>query len=404
MFRNYLTVAVRNLLRHKSYSLINIAGLAIGMACCILILLFVQDELSYDRYHENAEQIHRLVSEIQVPGKIINATPTPAPMGPTLVNDYPEVIGAVRFCRDPRQSPLIRYGDKHFYEDRFFFADSTVFDVFTFPMTKGNPQTALKEPHSIVITEEMARKYFGDEDPMGKVLGVELGKMPTDFTVTGILRPIPYNSHFRFDCLVPIVNVDALWGNTLNNWGNFSVYTYLLLPIDYPLDELEKQLPSFVNRHMPDEQMNMVFHLQPLPGIHLHSHLEYEIEPNSDVAYIYVFSAIALFILLIACINFMNLATARSSRRAKEVGIRKAVGAHRFQLIRQFLGESVFLSLIALVLAVALVELFLPAFNVLAGKKFVMDYNGNFPVLLGLLGIGLFVAFVSGSYPAFFLS
>ncbi len=404
MFRNYITVAVRNLLRHKAYSLINISGLAIGMACCILILLYVQDELSYDRYHENAGRIYRLALEAQIPGKVLKAPVTPGPMGPAFANDYPEVISAVRFYRDPWHNPLVSHGDKRFYQERFFFADSNVFDMFTFPLIRGNPKTALREPNSIVITEEMAEKYFGNEDPMGKVLAVELRHMLADFRVTGILRRIPHNSHFRFDCLAPIANVSDLWRDIFDNWGNYLVCTYLLLRKDPRPALLEEQFPSFMNTHMKDEQMSITLHLQPLTRIHLHSHLEYEIEPNSDIAYIYVFSAIAFFILVIACINFINLSTARSTNRAKEVGMRKAVGAHRLQLIRQFLGESVFLSLIALMLAIALVELALPALNALAGKELAMGYGGNLPVLLGLVGIALFVGIVSGTYPAFFLS
>ena len=406
MFKNYLKIAVRNLLRHKAYSLINILGLAVGMACCILIMLYVQDELSYDRYHEKADRIYRVVEEGQVAGKTSNAVVTPAPMGPALVNDYPEVINVVRFFSMMDEKLLITHEDRRFQEERFLYADGSAFEVFTFPLLKGNPRTALKAPYTVVLTEEMAAKYFGGEDPLDQTLTID-GK---DYKVTGVLENIPSNSHFHFDFLASFTTLkeEDTQGHQLGSWMNHSFYTYLLLAERASPTELEQQLPAFMNRHMGEQLrragVSFTPHLQPLTRIHLHSHLEYELEPNSDIRYTYIFSAIAFFILLIACINFVNLSTARSAHRAKEAGMRKVIGAHRLQLIKQFLGESALLSFISLLLAMAFVELVLPAFNSLSGKELTLAYDDQMVVLAGLVGIALLVGVISGTYPAFFLS
>lgn len=416
MFKNYLKVALRNLKRYKVYSLINIAGLAIGMACFLLIFLFVQDELSYDRYHNNSKWIYRITAEAYVAEKAIHAASTPAPLGPTLINEFPEVLKAARILNSSSER-LVSFGQKKFYESRFFFADPSVFDVFTYPFKKGDPKTALNEPYSVVITEETAEKYFGNEDPVGKVINVN---NRADYRITGVLKDIPRNSHFNLDFLASFITLAETNKRLSEDWGNLSYFTYCLLRQDCLPAELEKKLPLIVKKYVgkyfesfkgmlsdkiiEEWKSAFKFHLQPLTKIHLHSRLFYEIEANSDVSYVYIFSIIAFFILVIACINFMNLSTARSSSRAKEVSMRKVVGAQRAQLIRQFLAESFFLTFISLLFAIGIVEVFLPAFNRISGKEMSLSYSGNWMVLVGLVGTTILVAVLSGSYPAFLLS
>ncbi len=396
MLRNFIKIAYRNLLMYRGYSFINISGLALGVACFILIILFIQDEWSYDRYHKNANRVYRIESIDTLDLKAVGNARMQAPIAPALMKDFPEVLATVRLW--PKRNVLINTGDKKFYEDRLFYADPSIFDIFTFPLIKGDPQVALATPNSIVITETVAEKYFGDEDPIGKVVTID-NKM--EYHVTGVLNDIHRNSHFRFEFLIPFSNAVHLFGNAVNEWNRVSAfYIYLLLQPNYSPIALEKKLSDFNKRYMAQKQ---AFYLKPLTSIHLHSHLPSELEPNSDIRYIYIFSAVALLILLIACINFMNLATAQSTRRAKEVGMRKVVGAYRWQLIGQLLSEAILLSFIALLLAVLLVELFLPTFNDMVDKNLTVDYS-NILVLLGFGGVALFVGMLAGSYPAFFLS
>jgi len=399
MFRNYLKIAFRNLLRRKLYSLINVLGLALGMACCLLIILFIQDELSYDRFHEKAEQIYR-VAKIEKRNEGVVNYPLVFPVvAPKLQQDFPEVLNAVRF--DPQLSVLVSRENKQFLEQRFFYADSSVFDVFTFPLIKGDPKIALKEPYTLILTEEMAEKYFGSEDPLGQTLSIDNRH---DYKITGVLKNIPHNSHMKFDFLASMATEEAENPRYGKLWA-WSCYTYLLLPRDYSPSELEKKFPDFILRNRNEQAAKAwTFYLQPLTKIHLHSNLGYEIEPNSDIKHIYIFSGIGFFILLIACINFMNLATARSSNRAKEVGVRKVLGADRSQLAKQFLGESLVFSFIALPLAVAVVEIVLPAFNALTNKAVTLSSLSHQAASLGLIGVVLLVGIISGSYPAFFLS
>ncbi|MCI0693964.1 ABC transporter permease [candidate division KSB1 bacterium] len=396
MLRNYIKIAYRNFRLHKGYAFINVSGLTLGTACFILIILFIQDEWSYDRYHKNANRIYRIESIDPLDPKAVASTRLQAPMAPALVKDFPEVVSAVRLW--PKRNVLLNRGNKKFYEDRLLYVDPSIFDVFTFPLSKGDPKVALETPNSIVITETMAKKYFGNEDPMGQMLTVDNARV---YQVTGVSKDIPRNSHFRFDFLIPFSNVVHVFGNAVNEWNLVSAFcVYLLLQPNYSPTALAKKLPDFNKRYMAQKQ---AFYLKPLTSIHLHSHLPSELEPNSDIRYIYIFSAVALLILFIACINFTNLATARSARRAMEVGMRKVVGAYRWQLIGQFLSEAILLSFIALLLAVLLVELFLPAFNDLVDKNLSVDYS-NIAVLLGLGGGALLVGLLAGSYPAFFLS
>lgn len=399
MFKNYLKIAFRNLLRHKLYSLINVLGLALGMACCLLIILFIQDELSYDRFHEKAGQIYR-VAKIEKRNEGVVNYPLVFPVvAPKLQEDFPEVLNAVRF--EPRLSVLVNRENKQFLEQRFFYADSNVFDVFTFPLIKGDPKIALKEPYTLVLSEETAEKYFGSQDPLGQTLTID---NKHDYKITGVLKNIPHNSHMKFDFLASMATEEAENPRYGKLWA-WSCYTYLLLPKDYPPAELEKKFPDFILRNRNEQAAKAwTFYLQPLTRIHLHSNLSYELEPNSDITSIYIFSGIGFFILLIACINFMNLATARSSNRAKEVGVRKVLGAERSQLAEQFLGESLVLSFIALPLAVALVEIALPAFNALTNKAVTLNSLSHQAASFGLIGIVVLVGIISGSYPAFFLS
>lgn len=408
MLRNYLTTALRNLLRHKGYSAINVLGLAIGIACCILIILYVQDELSYDRYHERHDRIYRLAESATIAGRPIEAAVTPPPWAPVLVEEYPEIERITRI-KPPGSRWLIRYKEHRFYERYFIFADSSVFDIFTIPLVQGNAKTVLAEPHAVVLSESMVDKYFGDENPIGKVIaGDDLYK----FTVKGIMRDMPGNSHLHFDFLASYASLapNNLYNEpaTMQTQGfNHDLYTYLLLREGAAPEDLESKFPAFLDKHLGDqlEGTGIVARpfLQPLTDIHLGSNMEGEFGPNSDIRYVYIFSSLAVFILLIACVNFMNLSTARSARRAQEVGIRKVLGAQRPQLIRQFTGESILLSVIALGAALALVHLLLPQFSLLSGKALQMDY-GSVWLVPTLVGIALLTGIAAGGYPAFILS
>ena len=407
MFKNYLKVALRTLKRYKAYSFINIAGLAIGLACCLLILLYVQYEHSFDRYHENADQIYRVVEELDFFGNKSHMAITPAPFAPAMKNELPEVRDAVRFMKGnfSEGKVLVTYGADNYYEDKWYFADHSVFEVFTFPLIKGDPKSALKEPFTVVISEEKARKYFGDKDPVGKTLTLNDRYSQLNFTVRGVLREIPKNSHFRFDFIASFATMEERFPEWVQNWFNHMYYTYLLLDENSGPEALERKFPDFITKHAGKQAgAALKPHLQPLTSIHLHSHLDMEIEANNDALYVYIFAAVALFILMIACINFMNLATARSAYRTREIGIRKIVGARRYQLVRQFLGESVLFSSIALPLAVVMMELLLPAFCAFTDRELGFDYLNNWPVLFILIGIALVVGMVSGIYPALFLS
>lgn len=412
MYKNYFKIAFRNLIRFKAYSLINIFGLAIGLAACILILLFVKDELSYDKFNKNADRIYRVHSVGKLLGNELNMAVSPAPLGATMVSDFPEVIQAVRLSYNANM--LIRYEDNVFNETGFFWADSTIFEIFTMPFIQGNPKTALDEPHTLVLTETTAKKYFGSEDPIDKIMNMEDG---TPYTVRGVIKDCPANSHFHYSMFASL----SSWGGGERNtfWVSNNFYTYILLKKGAPASELKNKLPDFAAKYAgPQIQQllgityeeakergyNYEFVMQPLLNIHLNSHLDYEIEPNSDIIYVYIFSIIAAFILLIACINFMNLTTARSSTRSKEVGIRKVLGSNKMKLVKQFLTESVLLTFFAVFIAVVLVEIFLPAFSSLAGKNLHTDYFNNLLAIPALIITVLVVGFLAGSYPAFFLS
>jgi len=394
-------VAFRNIKRHKGYSFINISGLAIGMACCIMILLWVQDELSYDNYHKDADHIFRVIVDIQTKTGNWVFAPASAPLAPALKKDFPQVEKAVRFWES--SDLLIKYGErKKFYEGDLFYVDPEVFEVFTIPFIKGNPKTALSRPSTFVITEEIAQKYFGNEDPLGKSL--TLGNQ--DYEITGVVKNIPKNSHFKFNFLTSLKQFETL--QFMNDWFSTDFYSYIKTKSHVDKKAFEGKIQHFADRYVGDELKKLgagfTYFLQPIKNIHLHSHLRYELEAPGNVAYIYIFSAIALFVLFIACFNFINLTTARSANRAREVGIRKVVGAYKTKLMKQFLSESVFMSVLALILAIMIISTVLPWFNELSGKELSLITLMNTEALLILIGTALFAGIVAGCYPAFFLS
>lgn len=409
MIKNYLKIAFRNFSRNKGYVFINVFGLAAGITCFVLITLYVQDELAYDQYHENADRIYRVV---EVVSDAEESSSQPFPAGPTLREDFPHLVSSsVRFFNLQAPSLAISYEpsngeQRSFNERRFFFTDSTVFDVFSFDLLRGDENTALDRPGTVVLTRNAAQRYFGSEDPIGKTLMFE-GQHPLE--VTGLLAEPPRTSHFTFDFLASFSTlrstVYAQNPQTLENWYWNPVWTYVQLKEDVSPETLEAQFPDFVQKYFPEQlkdQMHM--YLQPLTDIHLYSNLDFEIAANSDITYVYIFSVIAIFVLLIACINFMSLATARSATRAKEVGLRKVSGAVRGQLIRQFLTESTLLSLVALILAVPLIDMLLPVLNNMSGKTITLNLAENWS-LVGLLGlVTLGVGLISGLYPALYLS
>jgi len=407
MFRNYLKIALRHVRKHKAYSFINITGLAVGMACCLLISLFVRDELVFDRYHQKADRIFRLVDGFDVEGdKDQFFALSSAPFAPAMKREFPQVEDAVRFF--PRRGAMVTYGEKKSYENNVFFADASVFGIFTHPLVKGDPATALAEPNTLVVSERIASKYFGREDPLNKTLRIN----DRDHLVTGVMANWPRQSHFSADMLGSLKTFEQVPGmreRFFENWVRHEFYTYLLLKDAAAAADVEAQLPAFIEKHASASVKEVAgaklsSRLQPLTSIHLRSHLQLELAANGDIRYVTVFSIIAAFILLIACVNFMNLATARSAARLKEVGLRKVVGASRAQLVRQFLGESFLFTAFALALAVLVVVIALPAFNGLAGKSLSPRDLLNAGTAGSLLALLLVVGFLSGSYPALFIS
>ncbi|MFC1565153.1 ABC transporter permease [candidate division KSB1 bacterium] len=402
MFNNYIKITFRNLRKNKIFSLINIAGLAVGMACCILIMAYINFELSYDKFNENADDIYRVAVRGQISGRFLEIATLAAPQGPNMVKDFPEVISAVRFRETGKK--LIRYEDNVVYETGILYADSSVFNVFSFELVQGDPCSALKNSYTMVISEEAAVKYFGNTDPVGKILEMD----DEEFTITGVMKKPPKNSHLQFDILVSFETLYKANPTQMNAWFNFNYVTYILLQEGYDPADLEAKMDDFLNNYigfvMKAAKMDIHNFLQPLTSIHLHSDLLAEISQNSDIKYIYTFSAVGLLILIIACINFMNLSSARSAKRAKEVGMRKVLGAERGKLFNQFIGESMFLACISLVTAVILSELALPFFNSIAGLDLEINYLQDRNLLAGVLGITLIAGLLAGIYPALVLS
>lgn len=402
MIKNYLKLALRNMRKHKSYAFINVFGLSIGITCCILILAYIGYEFSFDGYHEHADNIYRIVTQRVSSGNTQETAVAPAPVGPTLVSDYPEVIAATRFM--PTVKRIFIYQDKTFFQEGVIYVDEHVFTVFSFDMLEGDPATALEVPFTMVITETTAKKYFGDESPVGKTMNWD---NKFDYLITGVVKDPPPNSHFTFTVLASFSTL-IKYDERLGTWRGVNAQTYFVLQDNTDLNEFEPKITAFNDKYLTplykDAGMEIKIGMQPLKRIHLYSNLEYELGVNSDIKVIMVFSAIAIVILLLACINFMNLATARSSGRAREVGLRKVLGAERRKLIFQFLGESFVYTIVSLLLAVFLAQVFLPYFRILTGRELGLNFLQTPFLYLGLLGIVLFVGFIAGGYPAFFLS
>jgi putative ABC transport system permease protein len=398
MFRNYLKIAWRNLSRHKANSIINISGLAIGMAAGILTLLWVQNELSYDKFNKNAGQIFRITLDASG----FKAAVNPAGMPAGLKAQMPVIKNTVRLSG--AVTTLFEVNNQKFLEKRVFYADPSFMDVFSYQLAKGDRNTALKRVDGVLITQDMARKYFGSQDPIGKVLRKDNWE---NVIVTGVLANAPSNSHLQFDFILPMVSLARTDGDLKNNvWDNFNYYSYLQLdnsfvPTASALAGLEQQVDKIY--HKVEPKIKVIFHLQSLTSIHLEPALQVDLPGHGNSAYVSIFFIVAVLILLVACINFMNLTTARSARRAKEIGLRKVSGAIRGQLIFQFIAESVFISFFALMLALVVVLMSLPAFKGLAGKTLYIDFS-DFRLWLTLLGIALVTGLLSGSYPALFLS
>jgi putative ABC transport system permease protein len=413
MIRNFFTVALRNLRKHKIFSFINLFGLTVGITCCLLILTYILHETSYDRYNHNADRTWRVTRSFNNKDGIVSLRlgAVAPPFGPLLRNDFPDIQKMTRLL-EVGNVPL-RYDDKIFNESNLLYADTNFFDIFDVSLLEGNPKTALTDPNSILLTPEVARRYFGDSDPINKVVRMS-NQIP--FKVTGVYKPFPTAAHFHPTILMSFatLNDSSIYGEKqlATDWGNNSFFTYILLPEHYPVQSMVARFPAFLDRHMPansalpglkPHQGTKLF-LQPLTGIHLHSQLDSELEENGDAGRVTVFGTIALFILLIACINYMNLSTARSSLRAKEIGIRKVSGALRREIIVQFLSESILLSYIALLLAVILTWVTLHGLNQITDLSLSIQTLLQPAILIPLLFTPLLVGILSGLYPALFLS
>jgi len=412
MLESYLTIALRNLKRNKMMSFINISGLAIGIATCLLILLFVQYEWSFDRYHEKADRIVRVVFKGMVQGEKLNEANVMPPVAEALKEEFPEVEAATRLRIAGK--PTIVYGEETYKSHEAAFVDANFLSVFTFPLVKGDAATALVEPNSIVISEAVAEKFFAGENPLGKTLDFKNGDQP--HKVTGVMQQMPKNTHFQFDIFIAM---SGLAEARQPSWMTSEFYTYLVLPEGYDYHELEAKLPTVFDKYAGPQMKQAMgmgieefraagndlgLFLQPLTDIHLYSDFAFDLSPHGDIRNLYLFGAIALFMLFIACINFMNISTAGASKRAKEVGVRKVMGSNKGDLIWQFLLESVLLALFSLGLAVILVVLALPLFNQIAENQLSLHTLPLLWLVPGLLVFGLLVGTLAGSYPAFVLS
>jgi putative ABC transport system permease protein len=411
MFYNYLKIAYRNLLRYKFISMINIAGLAIGFTCCLLIVAYIINELNYDRFNPKASQIYRVARSFHSDKGVVSLklSSVAPPFGPLLQNDFPDIKKMTRLLGMGNVS--MKYEDKIFNERGVYAADENFLEFFPAKVLKGDSRTALRDPGTIMLSDELAKKYFGDKDPVNQVVRLY---NQYNLKVTGVFEALPANSHIHPNILVAFNTLKdpQIYGEErlLTNWGNNAFRTYIMLPDGYPAESLEKQFPAFINKHladsygMPDASRLTTLSLQKLTDIHLHSHMDDEAEANGDIRRVYIFSAIALFILLIACINYMNLATARSVLRAKEIGIRKVSGAGKGELIFQFLTESVLITMVALVIAVMLTWFAFPLMNQLAGVELGIEQLMTPNVVLPVIFVPVLVGVVSGLYPALFMS
>ena len=398
MLRNLLKTAVRHILKHFGYSILNILGLTLGISSALFLIIYISDEVSYDRYHEKADRIYRVSSKITEPDDQFTWNVAQIPFGPQVVQDYPEVQSFVRFINMPRA--LYKFEDKEYNEENFYYVDSTLFDIFTYEIIRGEVKKAISEPNKIVLTEKIAARYFGDTDPVGKTLTTGTSA----YEVTGVIKDVPPNSHFRFEALASRNNLPKQIGN----WGNFGVFTYLLFPENFDVEAFETKMQGMYENYMKPIfgplNITIEYILEPITWIHLHSTNPGEPEPTGSITYVYIFAIVALFLVLIAAMNYMNLATARSAKRAREVGMRKVVGSRRGPLVIQFLSESVIFTIISLIISIILIVILLPKFNLLAGKSFDLHVIFSPAVLLSLTGTIVVVGIFGGSYPAFFLS
>ncbi len=402
MFKNYLKTAIRNLLKFRGYSLINIFGLSVGIACCILIMLFVRNEVSYDSFHENKDRIYRAYCTIELSGgRKLTSPNLPIPFGPTVSADFPEVENVVRF---QERTGVVRYRE-NLVRQELLFSDPAILKVFTFPLILGEPKTAMSSPNSIVISREMAEKYFANEEPLGEQLSIRLNEEELTFFVSGVVENVPENSSLKFDFLVPFERLFKLSEGASErekSWDSFSTVTFLQLNQSSQLNELMTKFPTLIKQHFNDP---LQIFLQPLTDIHLDPHVgSGGLEPVSDPKYSYILAGISVIVLLIACVNFMTLTLGHSASRGVEVGMRKVLGAQRIQIIKQFWGEAFFMSTLALIFGVAIAEFFLPTFNLLTEKNLSLDLTSDIFVILSLFSLALIAGLVAGSYPAFLLS
>ena len=398
MFQNYLKITLRSLWRNKVLAGINIFGLSVGIAACLLILVFIADELSYDKFQEKGNRIARVIMEYGGNGEVIKAAVTGTKVAPAFSRDFPEVESAVRIYNAPK---VVSYGDKLFEEEKFLYADSTFFRIFSFRLLQGNAASVLTGPDKIVLTARAARKYFGEENPVGKTLRINNAN---NFLVTGIAADVPVNSQIKFDMVASFASTSAAKDE---QWFSANYYTYLLLRTPQAIPALQAKIPPYMRAQSAETGMTgtdyLTYNLEPLPQVHLHSELS-SLEPNGDLKYIYIFGFIAGLILIIACINYINLTTAHSASRAKEVGIRKVIGARKEQLFRQFIGESFILTFISLLISLILVKIFLPALNHLTGRELTDGILHSPFIVLALLFIALIISVLAGSFPAFALA
>jgi len=412
MLRSYFKITWRNIKRHRAHTLINVFGLAIGILCCFYILLYILDELSYEKHYANADRIYRVAVHGILGNQDLNTAQTPSPLSRTLKQEFPEVTAATRLQHTPNM--LVRFGDRVFNETNFMWVDSNFFDVFAIPMVYGDPKTALKDDHTVVLTLSNARKYFDDPaTAIGQIVTFEDG---TPYRVSGVVEDAPQNSHFHYGMLCPLSSWEWNWEEF---WLNNFMHTYILMHEKAATPELEVKFPAMIRKYaaehiqratgMTVDEMEasggkFSFFLQPLTSIHLHSHLDGELEANSDIRYIYIFAITALFILFIACINFMNLSTSQSAGRSREVGIRKVLGSSKNRLIRQFMIESMLICMLAVVIALIMAQLLLPYFNNITDKNLSIGFFTHWYLLPGMLLFSVAIGILAGAYPAFFLS
>jgi putative ABC transport system permease protein len=402
MIKNYFKIAMRKLWKHKVFSSINIMGLAVGMTACFLIYLYVHFETSYDAFNTKADQIYRVVTNIKTPSDLLQWSSTSGPMAINMRKDFPEVESAVRISG---QSFLVRKGNEKFQENNTIMADSTLFSIFDFPLVYGDKNTALKEPMSIVLSQTAAKKYFGNTNPVGQSVLLTGGAL--NATITGIMKDIPENSQIKADMIVSMSSQNQIYGGSIDSqWASFNLVSYLLLKPGTNPKTLAAKFPAFLDFHtgkqLKDAQMSFTLFLEPLRDVYLYSTRDNS--KSGNIYNVYIFSLVAVFILLIACINFINLTTARSAERAREVGIRKVVGAARFQLARQFMGESIVICLMAFIIAILLCSLLLPLFNQLAGKQVSTPFFYHPLYIIGLFFIAIAIGVIAGFYPALVLS